>query len=108
MVNVLLSITFGCGVVIAAAHVVNRRFVAPIYDVVANLVAFSCATTASLLLHHWAPAGLAALAVGCWIVLAWRTYGAVRRAEPRLGQSAVRPEQGLPQEPHGRSQSQPA
>jgi len=82
----LLSITFGCGVVIASAHVVNRRFIAPLYDVIANLVAFSYATTASLLLHHWVPAALATLAVGCWLSLARRTYAATRRSEPRLGQ----------------------
>ncbi|MCW2813038.1 MAG: hypothetical protein JWN84_493, partial [Nocardioides sp.] len=33
VVSLLLSVTFGCGVLIAAAHVVNRRFIAPVYDV---------------------------------------------------------------------------
>ena len=74
MVSTLLSITFACGVVIAVAHVLNRPFVAPVYDVVANLVAFCCATAASLELHHRAPALLSGGAVVCWLVLARRTY----------------------------------
>lgn len=36
MVSFLLSVTFACGVVIAVSHVINRRFVAPVYDVVAK------------------------------------------------------------------------
>ena len=74
MVSLLLSITFACGVVIAVSHVVNRPFIAPVYDVVANLVAFGCAVTASLMLGHRTPALLSALAGLCWLVLARRTY----------------------------------
>lgn len=73
MVGLLLSVTFACGVVIAVAHVANRRFVAPGYDVVANLTAFACAVAASLLLHHVVPAALSAVALGCWVLLARRT-----------------------------------
>lgn len=86
MVSLLLSITFACGVVIAVAHVLNRRFVAPVYDVLLNLAAFGCATAASLLLDHWVPATFSSLAIVCWLVLAVRTYrtlsagGASRRA----------------------------
>ena len=71
--NFLLSVTFACGLVIAVAHVVNRRFVAPVYDVVANVLAFGCATAASLLLDHWTPAALSGFAILCWLVLARRT-----------------------------------
>lgn len=73
MVSVLLSITFACGVIIAVSHVVNRAFIAPVYDVIANLVAFVSAVAASILLHHWAPAFFSALAVLCWLWLARRT-----------------------------------
>ena len=69
----LLSVTFACGVVIAVAHVLNSRFVAPVYDVVANLTAFACATAASLLIHHLVPAAFSSLAIVCWLVLARRT-----------------------------------
>jgi hypothetical protein len=79
VVNVLLSVTFACGVVIALAHVVNRRFIAPVYDVVLNLVAFGCAVAASALLGHWLPAAFSAVAVLCWLVLARRTARARRR-----------------------------
>ncbi|MFT3715886.1 MAG: hypothetical protein QM774_08045 [Gordonia sp. (in: high G+C Gram-positive bacteria)] len=79
MISVLLSITFACGLFIAAAHVVNRRFIAPVYDVVANLAAFACATAASALLEHWVPAALSAVAVVCWVVLAVRTVRHLRR-----------------------------
>lgn len=78
MVNLLLSVTFACGVVIALAHVFNRRFVAPSYDVVANLTAFTCAAAASLLLRHWIPMALALLAFLCWIALALRTLRTAR------------------------------
>ena len=78
MVSLLLSITFACGVVIAVAHVANRPFVAPVYDVIANLVAFSCAVAASLMLGHTMPAVLSAVAVLCWLALARRTYLALR------------------------------
>lgn len=75
----LLSVTFACGLVIAVAHVLNQRFVAPRYDVAANLVAFGCATAASLLLGHWVPAALSTVAIGCWVWPARRTL-LVRRA----------------------------
>lgn len=73
MVSLLLSITFACGLVIAVAHILNRPFVAPAYDVLANLTAFGCATAASLILGHWLPALLSAIAITCWLVLARRT-----------------------------------
>lgn len=69
----LLSVTFACGLVIAISHVINRRFIAPVYDVIANLTAFACAIAASLLLGHWIPAMLSAIAIVCWLVLARRT-----------------------------------
>lgn len=77
MVSVLLSVTFACGLIIAVAHVLNKNFVAPVYDVVANLTAFSCAVAASSLLGHWAPALLSGVAIFCWLILARRTL--VRR-----------------------------
>lgn len=89
MVGFLLSVTFACGLVVAVAHVVNRRFLAPVYDVVANLTAFSSAVAASLLLRHWVPAALAALAVGCWVALARRTWLALRRREPLVGHTPL-------------------
>ena len=79
MVSLLLSVTFACGVVIAVAHVVNHRFVAPAYDVAANLTAFACAIAASVLLRHWTPAALSAVALACWLVLARRTILTRRR-----------------------------
>jgi hypothetical protein len=80
VVSLLLSVTFACGVVIAVAHVINRQFVAPVYDVAANLTAFGCATAASLLLDHWIPTALSAGAAVCWLVLARRTILARREA----------------------------
>lgn len=77
--SVLLSVTFACGVVIAISHVINRQFVAPVYDVVLNLTAFGCAVGASLLLDHWIPAALSALAIVCWLALARRTIVALRQ-----------------------------
>src|SRR3954466_10533326 len=74
VVSLLLSVTFSCGLVIAVAHVLNRPFVAPVYDVIANLVAFVCAVAASLMLGHRIPATLWGIAVLCWWVLARRTY----------------------------------
>ena len=62
VVGVLLSVTFACGLFIAVAHVLNRRFIAPVYDVAANLTAFGCAVAASLLLGHPVPATLSAVA----------------------------------------------
>lgn len=73
MVSLLLSVTFACGLFIAVAHVVNRRFIAPVYDVLANLTAFGCAVAASSLLGHAVPAMLSAFAIVCWLVLARRT-----------------------------------
>ena len=55
MVSLLLSLTFACGLFIAVAHVLNHSFIAPVYDVVANLTAFTSATAASALLGHWLP-----------------------------------------------------
>ncbi len=74
VVSLLLSVTFACGVVIAVAHVVNRPFIAPVYDVVANLTAFGCAAAASVLLGHPIPATLSGVAIVCWLVLARRTF----------------------------------
>lgn len=73
MVSILLSITFGCGVFIAFAHVINKKFIAPVYDVIANLTAFICATASSIILDEYLPAALACLAIFCWILLAIRT-----------------------------------
>jgi H+/gluconate symporter-like permease len=67
------SVTFACGLLIAVAHVVNHRFVAPVYDVAANLTAFGCAVGASVLLGHPVPAILSSVAILCWLVLARRT-----------------------------------
>lgn len=78
VVAFLLSITFACGLIIAVAHVINQRFIAPVYDVIANLVAFISATAASLMLGHWQPALLSTGAIGCWIALALRTIRARR------------------------------
>ena len=73
MVSFLLSVTFACGLLIAVAHVVNQRFIAPVYDVAANLTAFGCAVGASILLGHPVPAILSSVAIMCWLVLARRT-----------------------------------
>jgi hypothetical protein len=83
VVSFLLSVTFACGLVIAVAHVLNRRFVAPVYDVVANLTAFGCAVAASALLGHWLPAALSTLAIVCWLVLARRTIRVIGTAHGR-------------------------
>lgn len=80
--GVLLSVTFACGLFIAAAHVLNQGFIAPVYDVAANLTAFGAAAAASLLLGHWLPAVFSAGAIGCWLALARRTLRARRQAEP--------------------------
>ncbi|MGN6723364.1 MAG: hypothetical protein ACTHJM_12210 [Marmoricola sp.] len=74
----LLSITFACGLFIAVAHVLNRAFIAPRYDVVANLTSFACASGASMLLGHWVPALLSAIAFLCWIALGQRTLSYLR------------------------------
>jgi len=78
VVSVLLSITFACGLVIAISHVINQRFIAPVYDVALNLTAFGCAVGASLLLDHWIPAVLSMVAIACWLILARRTLLARR------------------------------
>jgi hypothetical protein len=65
--------------VIAVAHVLNRPFIAPVYDVAANLLAFGCAIAASAMLGHPIPAVLSAIAELCWLVLARRTYLARRQ-----------------------------
>jgi len=80
VVSLLLSVTFTCGLVIAGAHVLNTGFVAPVYDVVLNLLAFASAVAASALLGHWVPAALSSMAILCWLWLARRTYLS-RRAE---------------------------
>lgn len=87
VVSFLLSVTFSCGLVIAVAHVINRPFIAPVYDVVLNLTAFASAVGASLLLGHWTPALLSASAFLCWLILARRTYLA-RRSEADSGLAA--------------------
>lgn len=74
VVSLLLSVTFACGLIIAVAHVLNRSFIAPVYDVIANLTAFSAAVAASALLGHWIPAALSSVAIGCWLVLGRRTW----------------------------------
>lgn len=84
MVSILLSVTFACGLVIEIAHVLNQRFVAPVYDVVANLIAFACAVAAAVLLGHWVPALLSSVAILCWLVLARRTM-LDRRNRPEAG-----------------------
>jgi hypothetical protein len=79
VISFLLSVTFACGLFIAIAHVVNQRFIAPVYDVAANLTAFGCAVAASSLLGHPVPAMLSAVAILCWLVLARRTMLDLRR-----------------------------
>ena len=85
MVSILLSVTFACGVLIAVAHVVNQRFIPPLYDVAANLTAFGCAVAASVLLGHPIPAILSGVAIVCWLVLARRTV--IDRRERRAARS---------------------
>lgn len=80
MVSFLLSVTFACGLFIAVAHVVNQRFIAPVYDIAANLTAFVCAAAASSLLGHPVPAVFSAVAILCWLVLARRTMLNRRRS----------------------------
>lgn len=86
MVNLLLSVTFACGVAIAGLHVVNRRFIAPVYDVVLNQAAFLAAVASSVLLGHVLPAMFAALAVLAWLTLAVRTVRARRAGHKSAGQ----------------------
>lgn len=80
VVATLLSITFACGLFIAVAHVLNAGFIAPIYDVLANLTSFACAAAASMYLGHWLPASLSVVAFLCWLVLAQRTAAHVKRS----------------------------
>ena len=94
VVSLLLSVTFACGVLIAVAHVLNRRFIAPGYDVVANLTAFASAAAASILLAHWIPALLSAMAFTCWLALARRTILA-RRSLPATREGRSRERQRL-------------
>lgn len=94
MAETLLNITFATGLFVAFMHVANRRFIAPIYDIVANLTGFACATAASALLGHWPSTALAGSAVGCWLWLAWRTASSMRAGHPAHGQlppTAVHP-----------------
>ncbi len=88
MVSILLSVTFACGLFIAVAHVMNRRFIAPVYDVAANLTAFACAVAASSLLGHLIPAMLSAFAILCWVVLARRTIHDRRSRAQEVGGSS--------------------
>jgi hypothetical protein len=85
VVSFCLSVTFACGLFIAVAHVVNTRFIAPVYDVAANLVAFGSAVAASVLLGHTIPAILAGVAIVCWLGLARRTL--LDRRERRTARS---------------------
>lgn len=78
-IDALLSLTFGAGVAIAGLHVINRKFIAPIYDVVLNLIAFTSACTASTLLGQPVSAVIAAGAVLCWVWLGRRTALHLRR-----------------------------
>ncbi len=87
MVSFLLSVTFACGLLIAVAHVINRQFVAPVYDVAANLTAFCCAVAASSMLAEWTPALLSSVAILCWLVLARRT--ALARQQARDGDGST-------------------
>lgn len=90
VVSLLLSVPFACGLLIAVAHVLNRKFVAPIYDGFATLTAFSCAVAASLLLDHWMPADLSSVAIVCWLLLGWRTRRALRVEHTVLATPAIR------------------
>lgn len=91
MVSSLLGVTFACGLLIAVAHVLNKGFVAPVYDVALNLTAFACAVGASLLLGHRVPAVLSAIAIACWLVLGRRTIQARRAAKHALAATAHLP-----------------
>lgn len=87
LLTILLSTTFACGLVIAAMHVFNRLFLAPVYDVVLNLLAFTAATVSNAMMGQVVPAVLSACAVGAWLYLALRTYRAIKRSVPLGGQS---------------------
>jgi len=85
-----LSITFASGLVIAVAHVLNKQFIAPSYDVIANLTAFSSAVAASTMLRHWIPVTLSTGAILCWLVLARRTLLS-KRLQQRTGPASAGP-----------------
>jgi hypothetical protein len=85
VVSLLLSVTFACGLVIAVAHVLNRQFVAPVYDVAANLLAFGCAVAASVLLAHWTSGALR----DCDHLLVGAGAPHVPRERQRTGPSAL-------------------
>jgi hypothetical protein len=91
-VSFLLSATFACGLFIALAHVMNQRFIAPPYDVAANLIAFGCAVAASSLLGHPIPMVLSAVAILCWLVLARRTILDRRRRGEDEGEPRASPD----------------
>lgn len=78
LITVLLSITFACGLIIAALHVLNNQFIAPVYDVWLNFAAFAAATTSNTLLHQPLPAVLSGCAVAAWVYLGMRTVRAKR------------------------------
>lgn len=90
LVTTLLSITFACGLIIAALHVMNKLFIAPYYDVVLNLAAFSAATASNALLGQLLPALLSGCAVLAWIWLGLRTYRAVANGLVAGGQRKQR------------------
>jgi hypothetical protein len=90
VVSFLLSATFACGLVVAVSHVLNRPFVAPVYDVMANLTAFTSAVAASLLLDHWIPALLSGVAILCWLLLARRTLLDRRQSLTETGEDTRR------------------
>ena len=50
----------------------------------ANLTAFACATAASLLLAHWIPALLSAMAFACWLTARAPNQPRARRSPPRV------------------------
>lgn len=85
LIELLLSATFGCGIAIAGLHVVNRQFVAPVYDVMLNLTV-TCAAVANAFLSYWVSSTLAGLAVVGWVVLAVRTGRA--KSHERTGVAA--------------------
>ncbi|HEY7024349.1 MAG TPA: hypothetical protein VH371_05235 [Candidatus Limnocylindrales bacterium] len=90
MLSILLTVTFACGLFIAVAHVLNRRFIAPAYDVAANLTAFGCATAASILVGNLLSAVLSAGAIACWLLLGWRAVRARQAANIRRGPGSFR------------------
>lgn len=71
--EIFLSVTFLCGILISGFHVWNHAFVAPVYDVILNLLAFLSAVTAAILLGQWISASLAGCAVIAWVFLGLRT-----------------------------------